>query len=77
MRGGDRCYVGAALARGWVKLMGNVAFNPHPMLVQRPLTSDQQHRALGAQRVGDARDRVGGARPAVTTALPGRPVTRA
>ena len=35
----------------------------HPMLRERALAADQQHRALRAKRVGDAGDRVGGARP--------------
>ena len=35
----------------------------HPMLRERALAADQQHRALGAKRVGDAGHRVGRARP--------------
>ena len=35
----------------------------HPMLRERALAADQQHRALGAKRVGDASHRVGRARP--------------
>ena len=34
----------------------------HLVLVERSLAADQQHRALGAERVGDAGDRVGRAR---------------
>src|SRR5918999_5083946 len=34
----------------------------HAVLVERPLAADQEHRALGTQRVGDAGDRVGRAR---------------
>ena len=34
----------------------------HPMLRERALAADQQHRALGAKRIGDAGHRVGRAR---------------
>jgi hypothetical protein len=33
----------------------------HLVLAERALAADQQHRAFGAERVGDAGDRVGGA----------------
>jgi hypothetical protein len=43
--------------------VGKVLERSHPVLVQGALTADQQHRALRAQGVGHAGDRVGGSGP--------------
>src|SRR4051812_34624977 len=68
---GHRAHVGDALGRHDVRGelrdrlhdvdVGQVLEGPHLVLVQRALAADQQERALRAEGVGDAGDRVGGA----------------
>src|SRR3954468_10227875 len=68
---GHRAHVGGALGRHDVRGelrdrlhdvdVGQVLEGAHLVLVQRALAADQQERALRAEGVGDAGDRVGGA----------------
>ena len=43
--------------------VGQVLQRPHAVLVERALAANEEHRALRPKCIGDAGDRVGGARP--------------